>query len=226
MNGRSPRAFFSFMNGLRRPDFFLLARLRHAVRPGTGWTRLYAALMLSFALHAAVVAMPYFGTSTMTFRPSARGEQKPGPGRNFDVRLVRKTELKAAGAGASVAQPSEPAAPARSHGAGVLPMPGPTYFTTDQLTKPPQPRSEPRLDVPLEVARRVSGKVVLRLLINELGSVESAEVESSNLPLTVSGTAAEAFGKVRFDPGEIDGKQVRTLMRIEVIYINGKRRPP
>jgi hypothetical protein len=55
--------------------------------------------------------------------------------------------------------------------------------------------------------------------------VDSTEVESSNLPQTISGTAAEAFGKLRFVPGEIDGRQVRALMRIEVTYVNG-RRPP
>jgi hypothetical protein len=56
--------------------------------------------------------------------------------------------------------------------------------------------------------------------------VASVEVESSDLPETVSGTAAAAFGKLHFVPGEIDGQRVRTLMRIEVAYVNGKRPPP
>jgi hypothetical protein len=44
------------------------------------------------------------------------------------------------------------------------------------------------------------------------------------VPETVSATAAAAFGKLRFVPGEIDGRRVRTLMTIEVAY--GKRPPP
>jgi hypothetical protein len=67
---------------------------------------------------------------------------------------------------------------------------------------------------------------VLKLWISALGKVDSVEVESSNLPDTVSELTAAAFGKVRFLPGEIDGRRVRALMRIEVAYVNGKRPPP
>jgi TonB family protein len=70
--------------------------------------------------------------------------------------------------------------------------------------------------------------VVLKLWIDERGKVDSVEVESSNLPEAVAGTAAAAFGKLRFAPGEIDGTRVRALMRIEVAYsmARGRRLEP
>lgn len=209
------------------------------MRPGADWKRLYAALMVSCLLHAALVLMPYFGASTTVSRPTVRGGQKPGPARILDVRLIQESGAKAAVAETSAARASAADAPARrmaneeprpaldrARGIDLLPIPAPTYYTTDELTKPPRPSSEPKLDVPRAIARAVSGKVILKLWINELGNVDSVEVESSNLPETISGMAAAAFGKLRFVPGEIDGMRVRTLMRIEVIYINGKRPPP
>jgi hypothetical protein len=204
MNGRFPRAYFSFGGPLP------------AMHPGTNWKRLYAALVVSCLLHAAIVVMPYFGASTTTTvsRPAARGAQRPGPARVLDVRLIPE----------SAREPRT--APDRARGTDLLPIPAPTYYTTDQLTKPPRPTTQPKLDVSREVARSVSGRVTLKLWIDELGNVYSVEVESSNLPKTVSGTVAAAFGKLRFVPGEIDGRRVRTLMRIEVAYVNGKRPPP
>ena len=173
-----------------------------------GGPRLYAALMVSCLLHAALVLMPYFGTG-------ARGAQKPAAARALDVRL----EPASASAAMAAGKPS-------ARGTGLLPIPAPTYYRSDQLTRPPRPTSQPKLDVPRAVARSVSGRVILKLWINELGNVDSVEVESSNLPETVSGPAAAAFGKLRFVPGEIDGRRVRALMRIEVAYAAGKRPPP
>jgi TonB family protein len=196
MNGGFHRAYFSF--GAPRP----------AAYPAAAWRRLGGALAASCLVHAALVLVPYFGSSS-TAPP--RSVQKPAP--------VRVLDLSLAQAGGTQPGPASNRAKGTNH----LPISAPTYYRTDQLTRPPRPTSEPRLDVPKSVARSVSGKVVLKLWINELGNVDSVEVESSNVPETVSATAAAAFGKLRFVPGEIDGRRVRTLMTIEVAY--GKRPP-
>jgi TonB family protein len=206
---------------------------------GANFTRLYAALMLSCLLHAALILLPYSGASTTVSRPAARGAQKPGPVRVLDVRLGQASGSAATAAGKPATQtraavpPARPKAseeppPAlnRPRGIDLLPIPAPTYYTTDQLTKPPRPTSQPELDVRREIARAVSGKVILKLWIDEQGKVDSVEVESSNLPEALSGTTAAAFGNLHFVPGEIEGRRVRTLMRIEVVYVDGKRPPP
>jgi outer membrane biosynthesis protein TonB len=203
MNGSFPRAYFTFAGSPPAPH------------PGADWKRLYAALIVSCLLHAALLLMPDFGTSAPVSRPAARSAQKPGAARALDVSLQQASGSAATAAGKSAAR-----------GADLLPIRAPTYYRTDELTKPPRPTAEPRRDVPRSVARSVTGKVVLKLWISALGKVDSVEVESSNLPDTVSELTAAAFGKVRFLPGEIDGRRVRALMRIEVAYVNGKRPPP
>jgi len=199
MNGAFPRAYFT----VGEPA---------GLHPGADWKRLSAALMVSCVLHAALFLTPNFGTSTTAPPPGARSTQQSEAARGFDVRLEQ-----AGGPAAAVAGNA-------ARGSDLLPIRAPTYYRTDQLTKPPRPASQPKLDVPRTVARSVSGRVTLKLWIDERGKVESVEVESSNLPKTVSGMAAEAFGKLRFVPGELDGRRVRALMRIEVAYVNGK--PP
>jgi TonB family protein len=230
MNGRFSRAYFTFAPfGERRP----------AVHPGSDWKRLYAALLVSCLLHAALVLMPSLGKSTTVSRADLRGMQKPDSARVLDVKLKQESQsaptvagkrAAEAGAAESPARPkaNEESRPAlnRSRGTDLLPVPAPTYYTTDQLTRPPRPTSRPDLDVPREIARLVTGKVVLKLWIDESGNVNSAEVERSNLPEAVSSIAAAAFGKLRFVPGEIDGRPVRTLLRIEVAYVDGKRPSP
>jgi TonB family protein len=202
MNGGFPRAYFSFGEPLA------------ATYAGADWRRLYAALTVSCLLHAALFLVPYLGASTNPLQPAARSAQKPAAARALDVRLQR------------TGREAPPSTSNRARGSDLLPIAAPTYYRTEELTKAPRPTSEPKLDVPKSVARSVSGKVVLNLWINELGNVVSAEVESSDLPETVSGAVAAALGKVRFVPGEINGARVRTLMTIEVAYVHGRRPRP
>ncbi len=198
MNGGFPRAYFS-------PGAPPLA-----AHPGVRWGRLGAALAASCLVHAVLVVLPYFGTSSAA---APRSVQKAAP-------VVRTLDLRLEQAGS--AEPRR--VPGRTRGTNQLPIPAPGYSRADELTQPPRPASEPKLDVPRSVARAVSGEVVLKLWINELGIVESVEVEASSLPGTVSGMVAQAFREQHFVPGEIDGRRVRSLMRIEVTYVRGK--PP
>ena len=218
MNGRSQRANFSFWRPARRPEHLWLAEQRR---------RLAAAVVLSFLLHALVIVMPSPGIGVRAVRDAPRA---------IDVRLVQGEKPAAtaevppvAPASASTALPPPPPPPepaaieARlSRGLDLLPVPAAPYFTTDRLTKQPLATSQPSLTVPRKTARHVSGKVMLRLWINELGGVDEVEVESGDLPGTVSSLAAAAFRKLQFVPGQVDGRPVGVLMRIEVVYVDGK----
>jgi TonB family protein len=203
-----------------------------AAGSGAPWGRLYAALAASCLLHSALFFLPYFGASSAAVhRLGTRSGQADGPARVLEVRLEPARGPAAviggvAAAGAAVANaPGRPAAaeesrPPRqlSRGVDLLQVPAPAYYTADQLTKGPELTDQPRLDVPRKIARAVIGKVSLRLWIDEFGNVVSVEVAKSNLPAAVSGLAAAAFGKVRFEPGEIDGRSVPSQITIEVTY--------
>jgi len=117
-----------------------------------------------------------------------------------------------------VADSTAPESKDRSEGVGLLPIFGPAYYTTDQLTKRPQALSVAELDTAATRSIIVSGALILRLRINEQGQVVDAEVEQNELPEIFAETAIKAFRQSRFTPGERNGQLVNTLMRIEVRY--------
>jgi len=114
----------------------------------------------------------------------------------------------------------------RTEGIGLLPIPAPTYYTTDQLTKRPQATGEAELDTPEIWPILTSGTIILKLWISELGDVISVDVEKTDLPEIFSRTAVAAFRNLRFVPGEINGQRVGTMMRIEITYDDGRKPPP
>lgn len=226
MNGRSGHALLSYspsgeLHMRMDPDAYLS-------------NRLLAALMTSCLLHAAAIAMPYFGASTTVARPAA---PRPGHARVLQVRLVLESEpAKTAGQSAAGASPEAQARRAAEEnaraaaelalGTDLLPIVAPAYYTTDQLTQRPRPISQPRLLAPEMGPSIPSGRVIVKLWINERGKVASAEVEKSELPEAISASAAAAFGNVRFEPGQLNGRPVGAMMRIEVIYFDGAAPAP
>lgn len=216
------------------PTFARSGALRAVLSPDLYSRRFFAALAASCLLHAAIVFLPYLGATTAVSRPSLRDGKAQGPVPILNIRMVvLEVGPVARAEGASTAVPpvrrdageeSRPQAE-RALGAGVLPVPAPTYYTSDQLTKRPRPTTEPRLDVPELGPIFPFGKVVLRIWISELGNVVAVEVEKSDLPEAVSATAAAAFERLRFIPGEIDGRRVGSVMRVEVSYDDGTQLP-
>jgi len=228
MNGRLPREFFT-LEPVGGPAA--------AVRAAADWRRLSAALLASCALHLALLLTPNLGTST-ALSSAPRTALERGPERILEVRLASASEAETArppsaavAAGTPRAAPRSTAgelpqpAARRSRGSELLPVPAPTFYTVDQLTKRPRPTSEPNLYVAWDIAHAVTGKVLLRLWISALGNVDAVEVEQSNLPEPVSATVADAFRRLRFEPGEIDGRRVPAVLRIQVSYSHGKVEP-
>jgi TonB family protein len=197
--------------------------------------RLTVALALSCLLHAVILLLPLLGERNPEYRFALKGEPR---GVYFvNATLVLKdaqyrlagTPVQAVGEpvpnssvsaldGGSQLRPEEPGA----SGAGLLPIPGQAYYTTDQLTKRPQPMAPAELD-PSDLKPIVaSGKIVLKLWITSQGNVAKVEVESSNLPHMFVRAAVEGFRRLTFVPGERGGQAVGTVMRIEVIYQDGR----
>jgi hypothetical protein len=205
--------------------------LRMTMPPDLYAKRFTAALMLSCLLHAALVVLPYLGTAATAGRPAravlkagkARALQAPGI---LSVRFVTEGEAAAASETPPPPQSAPDAAPApvleptpeRAPGIDLLPIPAPAFYTTDQLTRRPQLTSAPMLQVPDQDPYFGAGKVVLKLRISELGIVMEVNVEEHSVPQAVAARAAEVFAGQRFVPGEINGRRVGSVMRIEVTY--------
>ncbi len=216
------------------------------MKPAPHHKRLFAVLTASFALHVTLVVLPYLGASLGVAMPWTQSGPTQAPTDTLRARLVmdnetapariedaletpvttETNEAQAQQQGAQVAQQEAQAAQQapqpsldRPGAIQALPMVGPTYFTADQLTKIPKPVFSPKLALPPELeALFGTGKVVLKLWIDRLGNVVAADVDQSNVPEPVSAKAAEAFGKLRFFPGEIRGRRVATMIQYEVTY--------
>jgi TonB family protein len=207
------------------------------MKPASDSMRLFACLMVSCLLHAALAFVPYLGASSSAYQPAVQGGQKPP--RTLSATLVLDkqsafTVAEVSAKGGSMADSSaerianEQPRPALDHavGIGLFPIPAPTYYTTDQLTKRPQPIAAAELDAPEIRPIIASGTIILKLWISELGDVISVDVEKTDLPEIFSRAAVAAFRHLRFVPGELNGQRVGTVMRIEITYDDGRRPPP
>ena len=97
------------------------------------------------------------------------------------------------------------------------PAPTLTYHGSMGLDPPPRPLSDIEQVVP-EAAGSRGGTVVLRLFINEQGTVDKAEVLRSTPPGLFDATALEAASHARFSPGYLAGVPVKSHVTFEVKY--------
>jgi len=63
----------------------------------------------------------------------------------------------------------------------------------------------------------IQGKVVLKVYVNEEGSVYKAEVEKGVTPL-LDKAATDAVMQAKFTPGVVDGKQVKTIVTFPIQF--------
>lgn len=114
------------------------------------------------------------------------------------------------------AQP-QPLAPAPQARPGKAIPPVPRYFAAHELDRRPQIMSNVEPDFPA-LALAPTGRVVLRLYIDENGLVDTVAVESADRTGAFDVAAREAFSGARFLPGIKGGVPVKSLMRIEVLF--------
>jgi protein TonB len=125
------------------------------------------------------------------------------------------TALRLAGAIAATialqAAAAEPAAPA--------PSSSDHYYPVRELDVRPGITKNIEPEYPAAAARRsLSGKVVIRLYIDEKGSVERVQTLRANPPGVFERSAERAFRAAHFTPGMKAGHAVKTKMTIEVSY--------
>lgn len=59
---------------------------------------------------------------------------------------------------------------------------------------------------------------VVSLFIDETGGVQRIRIEGAGLPEALETAVRQAFAPVRFSPGEVDGRPVPSLVRVEVRF--------
>ena len=203
------------------------------------------ALLASSLLHATLVLLPFLGKSNMTAHSDMRQELAQRQPIQATLRPLTvntsSTFSLPPPIQSSTAAPSEleialkltgemsvPISPPpleRSLGADLLPIPAPDYYPPEQLTKRPQPTKAAALDTPNTDPVVASGEITLKLWIDDFGEVANAEIEKTSMPEIFSTQAITAFKHLRFIPGERNGQRVRSVIRIEIKYEDG-RVPP
>ena len=183
---------------------------------------LLVAAVLASSLHVAL----WFG-----LRPGPPAAAEPGAVHM----IVRVVDLEPEPSNpASIAQPpvAEPKAAAASPAEQTAVAPpaaspsaleqhakagGDEYIDSRRLSVRPAPIGEFTLP-PLRMGSRVGpAKAVLTLFIDETGHVVRVRVESSNLPANADNEAQQAFADARFQPGMLDGRAVKSRLRVEVL---------
>lgn len=93
----------------------------------------------------------------------------------------------------------------------------PRYVPAHQLNRRPQILSHVEPHFPA-LALVPTGRVVLRLYIDETGGVDAVAAESADRTGAFEAAAREAFAAARFLPGIKDGVPVKALVRLEVLF--------
>jgi protein TonB len=192
-------------------------------------TATHALTVRTIVVPAPAIAAPVSPTSTEPSReaapPAAREAQDvmPAPARELRAerppagRRVRGPEAATDGErspGPVRSNATEPSVPAAA--AAVKPS-RPAYVPAGQLDPPPRPLGDIEPVYPPEAGYQ-SGKVVLRLLINETGVVDRVDVLRATPPGLFEASAHDAFAAARFAPGRLAGIAVKCEMTIEVDF--------
>jgi periplasmic protein TonB len=114
------------------------------------------------------------------------------------------------------------AAPETSTFGPALEMPqieDPEFYPARQLDVVPRPLGDIALRYPETAAdQELSGRVVLLILIDELGMVVEASVISADPPGVFEEAAMESFRDVMFSPAQRHGRAVKSRLPVEVTF--------
>lgn len=94
----------------------------------------------------------------------------------------------------------------------------PYYFELRELSQRPQLVSLVEVEAVTDVHPTQPGHLLARVLIGEQGHVDHVLIDESDLPAAFEQAAIDAFLQGRYTPGQVDGRAVRSQIRIEVSY--------
>lgn len=99
------------------------------------------------------------------------------------------------------------------------------YWPRPDLTRPPVPRTVVAIDFPVGEPTPGRHKAVLALYIDDEGLVQRVDTSDAQLPEPYIAAARNAFLVARFEPGQIQGQPVRSLIHIEVQFDQAEAAP-
>lgn len=98
----------------------------------------------------------------------------------------------------------------------------PTYYPAKQLDVYPQPLTPIKLNYPdTAAAQRVDGRLLLLLLIDELGVVNDVSVVEAQPEGHFEEATLSVFRATRFFPAQKQGRPVKSRVLVQINYIYG-----
>lgn len=169
--------------------------------PGAG---LAAAIVASACTHAIALALLQPASGQPAAEHVSTSDRRP-----LDV------TLEAPGPSPSRAGSGKTAAPERLTQA----LPAARYYTTRELDGTPGPLAQIEPQYPESAARRhLGGRVVVRLFIDEAGSVERVVTLRADPPGHFEEAVGKAFRAARFTPGIKNGRPVKAQLTLAVSF--------
>ncbi len=197
---------------------------------GLGETVIEARLVSRQAVSVAAVQPPATGTNP----PEVQTETpRLVPSEGVDTLPVARPQVAqppdVPPAPAPAPAPADPVASAEPAVAAPPPAPAPataitsavdlTYYSARDVDVHPRALHEVIPVYPADAdRRRVSGKLRLQLKLQADGRVSDLEVLSASPPGVFDESALQAFRTARFAPAQKNGRPVRALVQIEVVY--------
>jgi TonB family protein len=115
-------------------------------------------------------------------------------------------------------------APAPFAPAPLLPVIGiapPHYYGPAELTEKPHVIHDVAPDVSnLTLPAGAPQALILRLLISEDGDVDRVKIERGEMAEDLERAVLDAYANLKFSPGKVDGREVKSQMIIEVKFEN------
>ncbi|MDI1259490.1 energy transducer TonB [Aquabacterium sp.] len=98
--------------------------------------------------------------------------------------------------------------------------PGDNYFPRPLLSMPPKSSTPVIVPFPEQITEPGRYTTILALFIDENGVVRRVRIDGPSLPKPLEDAARDSFLQAHFQPGEVQGQQVKSLIRVEVVFDN------
>lgn len=160
------------------------------------------------------------GPAWLPEAPSAEASTRRGTAPAAVADTSRSPDLSPA----IVATEESPAAPTAAPAPGVMAAAVAAvdavdgYLPRKALSVPPAPREPIALAWPAGMAVIGRQAAVFTVFIDETGVVRRMVPDGPTLQPTLEATARDTFSAAAFSPGQLDGRPVKAMIRIEVVF--------
>lgn len=93
-----------------------------------------------------------------------------------------------------------------------------SYIPRPQLSRPPVMLGSVSLTWPEEGPSAGHYRDIIALYIDEQGIVQRVRIDGTGLPEVLQEETRQRFLGARFEPGQLDGREVKSLIRVEVEF--------